>query len=121
MENQQEPNERYIENLRLAVTNQCFILLQASDGLFAMFEDSSERAYIPVWADNELALKAAAEEWVDYQITSMSIKEFREWLKDLKTDEIYIGAFPDEQLKVTPLSPDDFRAHINSMLDEVTG
>lgn len=115
MNNQLETNTNYIQSLEKAVKDQLFYLLQASDGLFAMFEDASDNTYVPVWSASEKAILAAKEEWTDYSVTEMELKELLSWLDELQEDQINIGAFPDDSLQVTPLKPELFKEHILEM------
>ena len=68
--------------------------LVAHEGFYAMFEDENENSLLPVWPDKESADICATDDWADYTPESMVIKEFREWLIELKEDLVLVGVFP---------------------------
>ena len=95
-----------------------FWLLQAQDGMFAMFEDDNEQAYIPFWPDKEYAEKHIADDWGEYNAESMGLFEFFNWIEELEGDEIKIAVFPDADLQVIPLSPGELRKYFEITADK---
>jgi hypothetical protein len=93
--NERSNPERYAYLLSTVVKQQEIWLLKARDGFYAMFEDGAKQSYLPVWPDKEYAQGYATGDWEEYEPEAMSLKEFLEWLPELKEDEIKIGAFPN--------------------------
>jgi hypothetical protein len=84
-------------------------LLQANDGVYAMFEDSNGQSYIPVWPGKEFAVTYAMDDWEDYVPEKMPLREFLEWMQELKADQIMIGAFPNSNLQSMAVDPIDLK------------
>jgi len=84
------------------VENEVVWLLQAEDGLFAMVEDAEGNSYVSVWPVKSECEAAAKDEWNDYLAESMEIKEFLNWLKELKDDDVRIGVYPDIDGRILP-------------------
>lgn len=68
-----------------------FWLLEAKPGLFAMLEDAEANPFIPVWSNENDAVQCTSEDWEGYSVTTMSISEFTEWMKELSADNIGIA------------------------------
>ncbi|HEY4787615.1 MAG TPA: DUF2750 domain-containing protein [Bacteroidales bacterium] len=105
-------NERFEYLIRKIVQNREVWLLHAIDGLYAMFEDENENQYIPVWPEKEFADSHAIGDWDGYTADSMGLGEFIEWLQELKNDEIYIGAFPNSNMRAISADPIDLRKRL---------
>ena len=84
-------------------------LLEAMTGMFAMLEDGDGNSYIPVWESEELAKKAAVEDWEDYKVTDMGFSELGHWLKELAADEIDIAISPMADGEITAIPSYKFR------------
>jgi hypothetical protein len=84
------------------VENEVVWLLQAEDGLFAMVEDGEGNSYVSVWPTKSECEAAAKDEWNDYLAENMEIKEFLNWLKELKDDDVRIGVYPDIDGRILP-------------------
>ena len=84
-------------------------LLEAMTGMFAMLEDSDGNSYIPVWESENLAAKAAVEDWADYKVTEMGFSELAVWLKELSRDEIDIAVSPEKDGQITAIASANFR------------
>jgi hypothetical protein len=80
-------------------------LLQSEQGMFAMFEDDKSCSYVAVWPEKELAIPFAIDDWEGYSPARMGIGEFINWLKELKNDQIMIGAFPNTNMKSLAVDP----------------
>jgi hypothetical protein len=78
-------------------------LLEAKPGLFAMVEDGEENSYIPVWCDEQNALDNISDDWEDYNVTSMNVKEFLGWMNELHEDNIGIAISAGEGGQMFPL------------------
>jgi hypothetical protein len=104
--------ERYSYLIQQIVKNHLIWLLEAEDGSFAMFEDANGLSYIPVWPDKEFAANYAVDDWDGYHAESMSLNEFLEWMKELKEDEILIGAFPNSDMHSLAADPIEFKNQI---------
>ena len=105
-------NERYAYLIQQIVESGMVWLLQASDGMFAMFEDPSGNEYIPVWPHEDSTMKYISDDWEDYTATSMNLKEFLSWLEELENDQIIIGAFPKDNMQVIPIQPIEMKSHL---------
>ena len=92
-------------------------LLEAMTGMFAMLEDADGNSYIPVWASEDQALKAAVGDWSDYEVTEMGFSELALWLKELSRDEIDIAVAPEKEGEITAISSSKFRNWIKPMDD----
>jgi hypothetical protein len=87
-------------------------LLKASDGLYAMFEDDKEQAYLPVWPSESEAEKFSADDWEGYSADGMTLTEFLSWMQELKEDGILIGAYPDEDMQSMAVDPIELKKYI---------
>ena len=79
-------------------------LLQAREGFFAMLEDNDGNSYIPLWATEESASKAAQGDWEGYTVSDMGFSELKHWLKELASDEIDIAVAPEQDGEIMALS-----------------
>lgn len=93
-------------------------LLEAMTGMFAMLEDADGNSYIPVWASEEQAQKAAVGDWSGYEVTEMGFSELALWLKELARDEIDIAVAPEKEGEITAISSSKFRTWIKPMDDK---
>ena len=93
-------------------------LLGAMDGMFAMLEDSNGNSYIPVWESEELAKKAAVDDWTGYEVTEMGFSELAAWLKELSHDEIDIAVSPEKEGEITAIPSSKFRQWIKPQADD---
>ena len=84
-------------------------LLEAKEGFFAMLEDNNGDSYVPLWASEEAALKAAKGDWEGYTVTTMGFSELAEWLKELSNDEIDIAIAPEADGEITAISSAKFK------------
>ncbi|MFW6218929.1 MAG: DUF2750 domain-containing protein [Bacteroidota bacterium] len=109
---------RYNAALSDIVNSKILWLLQANEGMFAIMEDDSEKQYIPVWSSEKKAREFATGDWEQYNPEGMSIKEFINWLDELEDDQFMIGAFPDENMKLTPIEPVTFKRHLIEAMEE---
>ena len=103
---------RYNAALNDIVKNGKIWLLQATEGMFAIVEDDKDKQYLPVWSSEKQASAFARDDWEEYAAEGMNIKEFINWLDELEDDQFMIGAFPDENMKLTPLEPVIFKKHL---------
>lgn len=78
-------------------------LLEAKPGLFAMVEDADENSYIPVWNNKNEALDNACDDWEDYNVTSMKIDEFVDWMNELHEDNIGIAISNGNTAQILPV------------------
>ena len=85
-------------------------LLEAKEGFFAMLEDNNGEPYVPLWASEEAALKAAQGDWEGYTVTTMGFSELTHWLKELATDEIDIAIAPEADGEITAIPSYKFRS-----------
>ena len=85
-------------------------LLEAKEGFFAMLEDSGGESYVPLWASEEAALKAAQGDWEGYTVTDMGFSELHHWLKELASDEIDIAIAPEADGEITAIPSYKFRS-----------
>lgn len=92
-------------------------LLQAREGFFAMLEDNDGESYVPLWATEEDALKAAQGEWEDYTVSDMGFSELKHWLKELASDEIDIAVAPEKDGEIMALSSANMRKWIEPYAD----
>ena len=107
------PNEeRYKYLITTVIETKEIWLLQAKDGLYAMFDDTSNQQYIPVWPGKENAEKHITDEWSDYKPVAMKLFEFANWMTELKTDNVLIGAFPDANMQAIPIDPLEMKEHL---------
>ena len=90
-------------------------LLEAMTGMFAMLEDGDGNSYIPVWESEELARKAAIEDWEDYKVTEMGFSELAVWLKELSRDEIDIAVSPEKDGQITAIASSNFRKWVKPL------
>ncbi|MCR5014073.1 MAG: DUF2750 domain-containing protein [Bacteroidales bacterium] len=93
-------------------------LLEAMTGMFAMLEDADGNSYIPVWASEEQARKAAVEDWADYEVTDMGFSELAVWLKELTRDEIDIAVSPEKDGEIMAIASSNFRKWVKPMADD---
>lgn len=93
-------------------------LLGARDGMFAMLEDSDGNSYIPVWETEELAQRAAIDDWADYEVTEMGFSELAVWLKELSRDEIDIAVSPEKDGEITAIPSAKFRQWVIPQADD---
>jgi hypothetical protein len=101
---------------KIAETKQAW-LLQANPGMSAMFEDNNGQEYLPVWPDEESAVRYSEDDWNDYQPEPVSLSELAEWCKELETDLILIAAYPDHKSNAVPLKPLQFISHIRAEME----
>lgn len=104
--------DRYSYLINEVIKNKQIWLLQTVDKLFAMFEDNSGQSYIPVWPEKEYAQSFAEEDWEGYTPTNMGLWEFIDWLKELKEDDIMIGAFPQANMEAMAVDPLAFKEQL---------
>jgi hypothetical protein len=102
---EQTEKERYDYFLEQALLKNEIWLLQAQEGLYAMFEDDNAKQYIPVWPGKEFSDSYATGDWEGYQSERMELKEFIDWMQELRDDEIFIGVFPDQNMQAIPTDP----------------
>ena len=93
-------------------------LLEAMTGMFAMLEDADGNSYIPVWETEELAKKAAKEDWESYEMTEMGFSELAVWLKELSRDEIDIAVSPEKDGEIMAIASSNFRKWVKPMADD---
>ena len=93
-------------------------LLEAMTGMFAMLEDADGNSYIPVWETEELAKKAAKEDWESYEVTEMGFSELAVWLKELSRDEIDIAVSPEKDGEIMAIASSNFRKWVKPMADD---
>lgn len=93
-------------------------LLEAMTGMFAMLEDGDGNSYIPVWESEELAKKAAVEDWADYKVTDMGFSELVVWLKELSRDEIDIAVSPEKDGQIMAIASSNFRKWVKPLADD---
>lgn len=93
-------------------------LLEAMTGMFAMLEDGDGNSYIPLWESEELARRAAVEDWEDYQVTEMGFSELAVWLKELTRDEIDIAVSPEKDGEITAIASSNFRKWVKPQADD---
>lgn len=93
-------------------------LLEAMTGMFAMLEDADGNSYIPVWETEELAKKAAKEDWDSYEVTEMGFSELAVWLKELSRDEIDIAVSPEKDGEIMAIASSNFRKWVKPMADD---
>ena len=93
-------------------------LLQAREGFFAMLEDSDGNSYIPLWASEESASKAAQGDWEGYTVSDMGFSELKHWLKELASDEIDIAVAPEQDGEIMALSSANMRKWIMPYADD---
>jgi len=108
-------SERFEKFLETVSASAEIWLLQASDGLFAMVEDSDGNAYIPLWSSQMACAEASKEEWSDYAVESMPINEFINWCKDLAEDDVRLGVEPDEDGRLLPIEASVFSDILRQM------
>lgn len=93
-------------------------LLEAMTGMFAMLEDADGNSYIPVWETEDLAKKAAKEDWESYEVTEMGFSELAIWLKELSRDEIDIAVSPEKDGEIMAIASSNFRKWVKPMADD---
>lgn len=93
-------------------------LLEAMTGMFAMLEDNDGNSYIPLWESEELAQRAAVEDWAGYQVTEMGFSELALWLKELTRDEIDIAVSPEKDGEITAIAAPNFRKWVKPQADD---
>ena len=93
-------------------------LLEARPGMFAMLEDGDGNSYIPVWASEDEAKKAAVEAWADYEVTEMGFSELAVWLKELTRDEIAIAVAPEKEGEIMAIASANFRKWVKPQADD---
>lgn len=108
-------SERFEKFLETVSSTAEIWLLQASDGLFAMVEDSDGNAYIPLWSSRLACAEASREEWSEYAVESMPINEFINWCKDLAEDDVRLGVEPDENGRLLPIEASVFSDILRQM------
>lgn len=102
-------SEKYELLITEVKRNKQIWLLKVTDGTYAMFEDTNEQSYLPVWPNSEFAQANATDNWEGYQPESMPISEFIDWLNELHTDQILIGAFPMPGAQAMAIEPLEFK------------
>ena len=107
--------ETFLDNI--AETRKVW-LLEAMTGMFAMLEDADGNSYIPVWETEELAKKAAKEDWESYEVTEMGFSELAVWLKELSRDEIDIAVSPEKDGEIMAIASSNFRKWVKPMADD---
>lgn len=110
--NKATDNERYAYLIQQIVESKLVWMLQASDGMFAMFEDNAGKQYIPVWPHENSAISFISDDWEDYTATSMKVEEFMDWLDELDRDQIIIGAYPNDNMQVIPVPAAEMKTHL---------
>lgn len=105
-------NERYAYLIQQINESGLVWMLQATDGMFAMFEDTTENQYIPIWPDAQAAETYISDDWEGYTTTSMKRNEFLDWMQELHDDHILIGAYPKDNLQVIPMKPLEIKSHL---------
>ena len=85
-------------------------LLEAKEGFFAMLEDNDGEPYMPLWASEEAALKAAQGDWEGYTGATMGFSELTSWLKELANDDIDIAIAPEADGEITAIPSNKFRS-----------
>jgi hypothetical protein len=111
--------ERYDYFIEQALEHQEVWLLQAQDGLYAMFEDDEAKQYIPVWPANEFSSFYATGDWEGYQSERMSLREFIDWMQELRDDQIFIGVFPDESMHAMATDPIALKKQLKQGLKQI--
>lgn len=114
--NERPNNERYAFLLTTIIDKKEVWLLKAREGFYAMFEDSEEHSYLPVWPEKSYADTYATGDWDEYESEAMALAEFMEWLPELKEDTILIGAFPNAASQSMAIDPLAFKKQLISLM-----
>ena len=109
-------DERYTNFIDIAVKNKLVWLLEADEGMFAMFEDNNGQEYVPVWPDEKETGIHIKDDWCNYIPVSLKLYEFNSWLKELANDKIMIAVWPDDTMQTIPMQPLDLKKHIEEEL-----
>jgi hypothetical protein len=104
--------DRYKYLVDTVLMNKEIWLLQTVTGLFAMFEDDNDFSYVAVWPEKEFAEPFAVDDWEGYIPTRMGLGEFLDWMKELKEDQIMIGAFPNSNMQSLAVDPLEFKKQL---------
>jgi len=104
--------------LHEVVENELVWLLQADDGLYAMVEDEEGNSYVTVWPTQDTCTSASIGDWTTYSAGSMDIKEFLNWLKELKDDDVRVGVYPDSNGRILPFDTLGLKKIIENELKE---
>lgn len=110
--NNKSNQERYKYLIDSIILNKQVWMLQASDGSFAMFEDTNGQSYVAVWPDKESTVPFTIDDWEGYTPDCMGLGEFLDWMNELKNDGIMIGAFPNSAMQSLALDPLDFKKQL---------
>ena len=94
------------------ITHKKVWLLKAHDGLYAMFEDANNQAYLPIWPGEADAARFSADDWEGYIPEEMAFGEFLSWTDELKEDNILIGAYPNENMQSMSIDPTEFKQRL---------
>ncbi len=105
-----QKTEKFDQFLMLIREHKQLWLLQAENGMFAMLEDASSKAYLPVWPTEAEALEAAHDNWEGYKAEPMSLTEFKTWLPELSADGVFVGIHPDHDSKILALDAEAMRS-----------
>ena len=111
-------NERYQYLITQAIATKELWLLQSQPGFYAMFEDDNGQEYIPIWPDKTQATLHSKGDWEEYSPEKVELLDFVNWMKELKDDEIFIGAFPNLDLKAIPMNPMEIKKHLLDTLNK---
>lgn len=106
----EQNTEKFDQFLTRILEHKQLWLLQANNGMFAMLEDATSKAYLPVWPTEADALEAANDNWDGYKAEPMSLTEFKAWLPELSGDGVFVGIHPDQNTKILALDPEAMRS-----------
>lgn len=111
-----QDNEKYNIFIDNILKNKTVWILQATEGLCAIFEDDSIQEYIPVWPDEKTAKLHAKDDWADYLPEKMNLFEFMGWLKELAADKVKVAVWPDEDMQTIPMQPLEIKKHLEEQI-----
>jgi len=102
------PSEsQYKAFIKKVVANDEVWGLEGEEGLaISSSSEDEEQDVIPFWSEEALATAVAADDWVKFKPSSMSLAEFMEnWLVGMHNDELLVGTDWDASLAGKEVEP----------------
>jgi len=109
--------DRYGYFIRKVADFEKVYLIKDESG-YSIFGDSEEKTTIAVFPEKEFADIFLTDTWSSCFIEEMDLERFMEWLDKLEQDNIQMAGFPNKDLKVVVVNPNEMKNHLLYELEQ---